>query len=1014
MLFRRVSCLAIWLLVVVCTSAGAANLPPESIGTASIRTLRAGGSAAELALAPLFRDPDPAGPAVRIQVRLGTTYKNIDVVLFDQQAPLTVANFLRYIRNGKYQGSFIHRLAKNFVVQGGGFRWNEAGQIAAIETYANVMNEPGVSNVRGTIAMAKLGSDPNSATSQWFINQNNNAANLDFQNGGFTAFGRVVGNGMQVVDEINALPAYSLGSSVFSEVPLKDVVGGSLQRVFTVETAVSEIGPLLFSATSSRPDLVAATVVDGKLRLIPANVGGGTALVTLTVADVEGASIQATYNVTVQSKSAEWSLEEGSPTADSTLVYRTEGGDGLPNDMVPLNFPQAAVGQTFTRSVTLVNNSEETLSNLTVELAGANAAAFEVSPAPGAHSLASGASLSFTVAFNPQSTALHRATLRVRTGNAEASSLLVDLQGSGAAEVKPFTGVTPQRFTIEPRVPLTVPDYRGTSVVIAPNFVLQDFTQTPAPGTLLGPGSYNLVFSAKTKFGQTLQEATSLEVGYGRVSTQQTRVTDAYAGASIPANAAASLPANSVLSAFGTPAVDDAYNVAARVTIQAGRALQGAIYREDATGERQLVAWQNGPSGLGTLTFKSFGDPVLSPFGKIAFPAKVNGAKAVADDALWTDAFGPLQPVLREGTAVPGLGTATLKLIVSAAVEENAVLALVKLNPLRGLVTAGVDDTALVRLTSPTSGTLLARVGKPFAGLTIKKLSVLQPAAGSPGQGRWQAGADLVASFTLQGGRVVLVKIDAHGTATALAETAREMPQLAASIATFGLPSVGGSGLAVAAWKAKKPGVTAQNDQTLLVKEDGQDFAAVVTEGTSAGVTGGAVFASFGDPVMNDQGDLLFQATLRGGKGAGANNGGLWLNTGVDANTLVARLGAPAADKSGNPIPNATWSAFRSFALPDGEGAGAVFVAQLAGRGVTPQSNVGLWVADASGTPRLLLRTKDQLTLPNGTKTVASFTLLNSLAGSYGVRRSYSTNGSLAVQVVFTDRTQALVRLDVP
>ncbi len=82
-------------------------------------------------------------------------------------------------------------------------------------------NEPVYSNVRGTIAMAKLGDNVNSATSQWFINTGNNSANLDVQNGGFTVFGQVTGNGMAVVDAINALQIFNMGNA-FAEIPLRN------------------------------------------------------------------------------------------------------------------------------------------------------------------------------------------------------------------------------------------------------------------------------------------------------------------------------------------------------------------------------------------------------------------------------------------------------------------------------------------------------------------------------------------------------------------------------------------------------------------------------------------------------------------------------------------------------------------------------------------------------------------------------------------------------------------------
>ena len=108
------------------------------------------------------------------------------------------------------------------MIQGGGFGLS-GNSINTVPTYAPVQNEPGISNLRGTIAMAKVGGDPNSATSQWFINLGDNSSNLDNQNGGFTVFGQVVENGMSVVDAMAAVPVYDasgrLGGS-FSQMPL--------------------------------------------------------------------------------------------------------------------------------------------------------------------------------------------------------------------------------------------------------------------------------------------------------------------------------------------------------------------------------------------------------------------------------------------------------------------------------------------------------------------------------------------------------------------------------------------------------------------------------------------------------------------------------------------------------------------------------------------------------------------------------------------------------------------------
>jgi peptidyl-prolyl cis-trans isomerase A (cyclophilin A) len=135
-------------------------------------------------------------------VEFQTSQGPIKVNLFDQKTPKTVANFLKYIDEQHYSNSIIHRVSADFVVQGGGFTFEGEWPLTRIETNPSVINEPIYSNVKGTIAMAKLSNEPNSATDQWFFNLVDNASNLDVQNGGFTVFGQVIDDGMTVVEKI--------------------------------------------------------------------------------------------------------------------------------------------------------------------------------------------------------------------------------------------------------------------------------------------------------------------------------------------------------------------------------------------------------------------------------------------------------------------------------------------------------------------------------------------------------------------------------------------------------------------------------------------------------------------------------------------------------------------------------------------------------------------------------------------------------------------------------------------
>ena len=168
------------------------------------------------------QSPGASNPVVRIESVLG----NFSIELFEQTAPVTVANFLNYVRDGDYNRSLIHRVVPEFIVQGGGFRLNASDSIIAVPADPPIINEFDISNTRGTVAMAKLGGDPNSATSEWFVNLVDNSGILDNQNGGFTVFGRVIDDGMAVLDAIAALRI--VNASPFSDFPTINFLGSGL------------------------------------------------------------------------------------------------------------------------------------------------------------------------------------------------------------------------------------------------------------------------------------------------------------------------------------------------------------------------------------------------------------------------------------------------------------------------------------------------------------------------------------------------------------------------------------------------------------------------------------------------------------------------------------------------------------------------------------------------------------------------------------------------------------------
>jgi uncharacterized protein (TIGR03437 family) len=161
-------------------------------------------------------------------VRFKTNVGDIDVLLSPDVAPLTVANFLSYVNSGAYTNSIFYRSVPGFVIQAGGYNLVNHVPVATPQKAA-VKNEPNVTNARGTIAMAKLGNDPNSATNQWFFNLADNGSNLDNQNGGFTVFGRITtSSGLAVMDSIANQPVYNYGAP-FDALPLRNYKSGTIQ-----------------------------------------------------------------------------------------------------------------------------------------------------------------------------------------------------------------------------------------------------------------------------------------------------------------------------------------------------------------------------------------------------------------------------------------------------------------------------------------------------------------------------------------------------------------------------------------------------------------------------------------------------------------------------------------------------------------------------------------------------------------------------------------------------------------
>ncbi len=172
------------------------------LATLSVITL-ASAHAQDAKPADAKTDEKPAAKAVKVSME--TSKGVIELELDAEKAPISVANFVSYVKKGHYDGTIFHRVMPTFMIQGGGYEGGYEGKpLTEKPTDAPIKNEGGngLKNVRGSIAMART-SDPDSATCQFFINVKDNA-NLDrpsFDGVGYAVFGKVT-KGMDVVDAI--------------------------------------------------------------------------------------------------------------------------------------------------------------------------------------------------------------------------------------------------------------------------------------------------------------------------------------------------------------------------------------------------------------------------------------------------------------------------------------------------------------------------------------------------------------------------------------------------------------------------------------------------------------------------------------------------------------------------------------------------------------------------------------------------------------------------------------------
>ena len=360
-------------------TAGATSDSPPVVSTPIANVFVASGGSTTIDLAANFSDPDTTDSQVVFDTSDGAMTVNLD----DAQAPQTVANFLDYVENSRYDDTIFHRLDTNPpVLQGGGFglTTNSSGDVTAFPAVAN-SNDPLLANefsstnpdAPGTLAMAKLSGNPNSASSQFFFNLADNTNTLgSSNNGGFAVFGSVASDptSQAVFQALQSTPVQN--ESAFNPAFGGTDSNGQPTATFPIDSSadltdfptnttpseyltindvqvVKQDESLTYSIVgNSDPSLVNVSFTDGHPEVLSINPVGpsGTATITVQATDDFGLSVQTSFLVTVEPLAI---TSVTNPITDANVTSTTASGTATAGDSISVT---ATDGTTTTPAVT--------------------------------------------------------------------------------------------------------------------------------------------------------------------------------------------------------------------------------------------------------------------------------------------------------------------------------------------------------------------------------------------------------------------------------------------------------------------------------------------------------------------------------------------------------------------------------------------------------------------------------------------------------------------------------------
>jgi cyclophilin family peptidyl-prolyl cis-trans isomerase len=419
---------------------------------------------------------DPLANTNLLWVSTDTQYGGFLMELLPTNAPKTVANFLSYVRDGAYENTVVHRSTSVTndglaVIQTGGFTADPS--LSSIPTFSPVTNEYGISNSVGTVAMAKVGGNPNSATDQWFINVSDNSTTLNSNNnGGFTVFGRILGKGMSnVINPISALQTYNISSynSAFTETPLQGVTNGQPSLYLTNLVTITRIATLPCFAFSSDSDACPADIqtTGSATNLVttfnhyPTNNPTAGIYITVAVTDTNGNSPK--YHT--------YSTNGGIVT---TNVF--DGGNAgfyvIPSTLgsQKISFPQIGQQSLSNNITNLVTNTVNRVTNIATNI-----------------------STSFTIPSFPTSSANVPVLLQILSGPIKVSANPTQTSGiqNGTAFTLTGTGtVTMKATTFGTGTNALVNYYYSPAALVTSSFVVKAYPQTISSFQTIFPPTY--------------------------------------------------------------------------------------------------------------------------------------------------------------------------------------------------------------------------------------------------------------------------------------------------------------------------------------------------------------------------------------------------------------------------------------------------------------------------------------------------------------------------------------------